>query len=513
MSFALPDLQARAYEQAIGRLHIHARALVNSFHITIRTPPEILCTISSHLTEQDLFSASQVCRHWREALISSACLWSRISCNNGPRRVITNFKRCGSLPIQLRLEPPFPGAVLEDILLHGNRITSLTVNHVPRQISQLNQLFAFSRPSVERLLLYTGDHGGIPELRTVREIWQDFPLLRELLVVIHPVPIDRIAAPNLVHLALEHTGRQQNVTPRTILSMLRGCPLLETLLLNCTGDKYPATIHGISSVHLPHLRSIELGPYEVYSGLVARLNFSPDVAVGFQSIYPGELCGQVSDLTLASVQQVLKRISIRSITFATSVVNGESLIRFEGHRGSLEISALCPLNGLRPMDFLFGLEGVLFSHSPNIENVTEIHIADCRFDTTSRGLGHVSAAMPNINTISFFRCGGPDPFALLTAEDTPSLPFPHLERVMVLGHESGLEEMARSRIILGVPLQTLVLGRDPGGFDYGHLEDYTVLGGLVGDLRVGCPVEILKWRSGKEIVDVWSAAGAPSLVS
>ena len=72
--------------------------------------------------------------------------------------------------------------------------------------------------------------------------------------------------------------------------------------------------------------------------------------------------------------------------------------------------------------------------------------------------------------------------------------------------------MARNRRDLGVPLKTLILGRDPDGSNHDRLEDYATLGRLV-DLRVGCPVEIVEWGAGNEILDVWSAAGAPSVVS
>ena len=83
---------------------------------------------------------------------------------------------------------------------------------------------------------------------------------------------------------------------------------------------------------------------------------------------------------------------------------------------------------------------------------------------------------------------------------------------MVLGNESRLEEMAKNRRDVGVPLKTLVLGRDPG-FNYDHLEDYSALKELVGDLRVGCPVAIVEWGAGRRIVDVWSTANAPGPVS
>ena len=490
---------------------IRARSLVNSFHTTIRTPPEILCTISSYFTEEDLFSASQVCRHWRSVLVSSASLWTRISYNRRPGRAIASFARCGSLPIQLLLEPPFPSAFLEGVLLHGNKIISLTVDHKPFWISQLQSLLTFSRPSVERLILLTTDfRERTPDDQIMHEIWQDFPHLRELFVASHPVPIGRFAAPNLAHLALESTICLQKVTAQTILDMLRGCPLLETLLLNYSNIIPPITPYGHSPVRLPHLRSIEVGSCEVYSGLITHLDF-PLVVAGFRHMPPDYLCGQIPPTVLASMQHVLGRVDIRYVTLAAHLWNEYLSIRFEALHGSLEITTAYLIDyHWQPTDILFSPEGVLFSHSPRIENVTEIRIIDCPFDA-NQGLDHVGAAMPNVHTISI-RCSTSHAFGLLTSESPSALPFPRLERVMVLGTELGLEMMAGRRRDLGVPLKTVVIGRDPKGPKYDRLADYTILEELVDDLRVGCPVEIFEWEIGKEIVGFWSAAGVPESV-
>lgn len=50
-------------------------------------------------------------------------------------------------------------------------------------------------------------------------------------------------------------------------------------------------------------------------------------------------------------------------------------------------------------------------------------------------------------------------FVILAPKGTSSPPFPHLERVMVLGLEAGSEEVTGRKKNLGVPLKTLVLGR------------------------------------------------------
>ena len=63
-------------------------------------------------------------------------------------------------------------------------------------------------------------------------------------------------------------------------------------------------------------------------------------------------------------------------------------------------------------------------------------------------------------------------FGPLTPTDPSSLPFPHLERIMVSGQESGLREMAKARRDFGVPLKTVGIGRGPRGSKCGHPEDY-----------------------------------------
>lgn len=148
----LPRDQARAYQQVINDVLVRARRLVNSFHAAARTPPEILGMISSHLTE-DVFSASQVCHHWRSVLISYPSLWTRISCRRAHRTIIS-LERCDSLPIRLRLEPRFSTAALENVRLHGKKIASLIVTRGDGRIPQLHHLIRCFNSSMEQLHIY-----------------------------------------------------------------------------------------------------------------------------------------------------------------------------------------------------------------------------------------------------------------------------------------------------------------------------------------------------------------------
>ena len=493
---------------------VRARYLVNTFHITVRVPPEVLSMVCSHLAaEEDVFSASQVCRHWREVLISSPPLWTHFPCRSVPRTILS-LERCKSMPVRLGFDRPSLNVALEKVLLHGNKIISLTLNHRLDQIPSLHQLFMFSRQSVERLHLRPQKRiGWRPTSQKPHEIWRDLPSLRELFVCQYTIPVAHFNAPNLAHLALQEPGYERALAVESILGILRGCPLLETLLISSsrveqqpTGDHRP--------VSLPCLRSIELGIDEVRSGLVPHLRLSPDIAVGFRDLSPVELCGDVPSAIVA-MQHVLGRFDIRCITLiVSSPPRGDLdlLIRFEGLQASLEITTYAGSPAVL-WDTLFGQRGVLFSHSPRIGNVRELHIGGCPF-FGGQDLRRVGAAMPNLVSISFFHCEDPHVILLPSHTNRPSPPFPRLERIMILGPESGLRGVLKTRKECGVPLKTLVVGWESGnGPANDGLEDYASLGEFVENLHIGCPVEISEWGIENEVLNLWSNIDVPSPVS
>jgi len=486
---------------------------VNSFHVTLRVPPEIFGVISSYLTEEDVFSASQVCHHWRSILISTPSLWTRISCRRVPRTIVS-LGRCKSLPIRLRIESPLPTAALENILLLGNKVASLTVTREPDQIPLLDQLLIFSRPSVEQLHIYSERMiGWRAGEEAVHNVWQDLPSLRELSVCRYSIPIEQLAAPSLVHLALENTGANRNVMVRSVLDMLHGCPLLETLLI-IYSSVWGGTTHDHSPVRLQSLRSLELGPYEVHSELTTYLQFPPGIAVGLREMPLPDIHGDTPPGVMATIQHVLGRIGLRCITLAVpprSKPGSELLIRFDGLEGSLEMAA----RGVFPggvQNILSSPRGVLFSSSPPIEDVRELHIIGCSFGD-GQMFHHIYAAMPNLTSISFFHCKGRNLLGLLCSTRYSSPPFPHLERIMILGSTSGLKDIARRRRDYNVPLRTLVIGRGPMEFGHNHLDGDAELGGLVNGLHIGCPTEVLEWETRNEILNIWSATGVPGSVS
>ena len=302
--------------------------------------------ICSHLpAEGDVFSASQVCRRWRGVLISSPSLWTKFPCRHTFRTSIS-LERCKSMPIQLTFDQQSSIEVLEYILLRQNGLVSLTIRCYAYRRPPLHRLLALSVPSLERLHIYSGMQVQEDKEQGTSDIWQDFPPLRELFVSQYPIPISQLAAPNLIHLALEIGGEERENTIRSILDMLRGCPLLETILIVHTHAPARETTFDHSPVSLPNLHSIELGVYEVRSGLITYLRFPPSVTAGFRSLESSDVAGKnIPPVVAASSQCVLGGIDIRTITLASSItcfgMYPRSLVRFEGVGGSLEITFTC----------------------------------------------------------------------------------------------------------------------------------------------------------------------------
>jgi len=264
--------------------------------------------VCSHLTtEEDVFSASQVCNHWRAVLVSSPSLWTRFSCHH-PSRTIAGLERCKRLPIQLKFDRQLSNVALEAVLLRENKISSLAIHRSTDRIPSFHQLLVSSRPSVERLHAYSDVIAAWrAEDQATHEIWQDLPSLRELFVSRYSIHVNRLTAQNLAHLALEETEHYQIPTAQSTLDMLRGFPLLETLLIIHTGVRQKPS-YNRSPVSLPHLRNIELGSYEVRSGLIIHLQLPPGVVAGFRMLFPTDVSGDNSLEFVNAAQHVLRRI-------------------------------------------------------------------------------------------------------------------------------------------------------------------------------------------------------------
>ena len=186
-------------------------------------------------------------------------------------------------------------------------------------------------PSVEDLVLSVDEHESYMETTINLRLSAELTSLRKLLVSGFFVPINRITAPNLIHLSFETLLSSSGTTPQSILSMLQGCSQLETVLVNILsgGSRTPRS-H--APVTLPKLRSVELGHGETAARLPLHLRFPPTVAVGFRDITGPRPWSR------ESIQHVLATIDIETVTLAHIQQKADLgfrevdtyLIRFEG---------------------------------------------------------------------------------------------------------------------------------------------------------------------------------------
>lgn len=466
------------------------RHLLNTFNAAVQLPSDVLVMIPLFLPAcDDLFAASQICRRWRAILVSSPLLWRRMDCRH-LGKAVASLERHRSVPLRLELDSDLSTGALNMVLDSGGKISSVSAHLLPDQLRSLHPRLV--TPSVEELVLFIDES----EVSTWKQninvnIQGEFMFTHKLSVSGFLLPIDRITAPNLIHLSLENTiSGFSRITIQSVLKMLQGCSQLETVLINILSDG-TGELQSYSPVNLPKLRSVELGRTEVWAGLVFPLRFHPGVAVGFRNIPATQVTWPRK-----SIRHVLGMVDIGSVTLAhirhsEDVGYDACLIRFEGSTGSLEITVLEEL-GRDP----FGPDGLLLSHSPRLENVKTLHVMNCHMSDNT--LTAIASAMCNLVSISFIGHNE----CLSSLGDSPTL-FPHLEHIAGLPAAEDLIWVARAREQYGMPLKALDIHDEPG-----HRATYLAdLRKFVDDVRVWRCADLPKRWTGNALLDVWEAAG------
>jgi len=475
---------------------------LNTFNTAARLPLDLLVMISSFLCTGDLFTASQVCRHWRTTLVSSPLLWRKID-RQDLTRTIVSLDRHQSVPLQLDLYDGLSTEALDVALDHGSKVSSIFV-HLP--LDQLRELHRLPvTPSVEDLVLFFDEHDDIwSKERVTIDLRDEFVSLRKLSVSGVFASLNQTTAPNLIHLSLERLSSASRVSAQTVLDVLRGCPQLETVLINILSGRQDE-IRWDTPVALPKLRSIELGHGEVIDGLVVPLHFPPTVAVGFRGIFTS-----FKSWPYYSIHHVLSTIDIESVTLAhiqhevgPGYKNRDTcLVRFEGPTGSLEV-VFVERGNHNP----FGADWPMLSLSPQLNNVKTLYIMDCRISDDT--LAIISAAMPNLVSINFT---GHNIYSssLTPKRGSPPL-FPRLKHIAGLLPERKLVKMARVRGEHGMPLDALDVHCDPNCRDMRgyHAE----LRKFVGDVKVWQCADLPERWTSNALLDTWEAAGYPGPVS
>ena len=460
----------------------------------------------------DPLALSHVCRRWRTIVNSAPLLWRRMDCRDVNRTII-GLERLQSIPLLLKLNRNFSANALNAVLDHGCKIASVIADISPSQIRSFHRGLAIS--SVEELVLIVHDneHPDWEEGDAMTAgVEGGFTLMRKLFVSGCLLPINRITATNLIHLSLE-VFHFSLITAQPVLDLLRGCLLLETVLINIiskAGSRH--ALRSRNPVTLPKLHSIELGEFEVRSGLITHLRFPPGVAVGFQ-----DMAFNRATWPCESIQHVLATTNVESVTVSHirhSAYTGDDfyLLRFEGSEGTLEVT----ISGSGHRSSCDPGE-LLLSHSLRLENVKTLRIMDCFGGDILERLGPV---MPNLISTQFIGRNLPTSITALTPAMDGSPKFPHLKHIAGLSVGPRLVYLVRSRKQIGVPLSCLDVNDGADNWsvtEYCRREDalgyIAQLKEMVEDVKVWkCGYLPERWTN-NAILDVWEEAGLPGPVS
>ncbi|KAF9788708.1 hypothetical protein BJ322DRAFT_656143 [Thelephora terrestris] len=178
------------------RLLVRLEELKNSHQPIQQLPPDVILTIATYLNPrtcgdcQPLMAMSQVCRYWRESLLSNWESWSFVS-SEYIELLPVFLERSGSYPLEINLDSStLLDHIIQRIEPHTNRLASLRCDLEEANIFTLQSLSQFGHspslhtfsikisrpptdtPEVEGMVLFLGD---TPALRTL-ELFP-FPLV------------------------------------------------------------------------------------------------------------------------------------------------------------------------------------------------------------------------------------------------------------------------------------------------------------------------------------------------
>lgn len=234
-----------------------------------RLPSDILIAVASHITDDEsLIFATHVCHFWRSVLISSPCLWTRITSMNAS----IFLERSKSTPVSLDIRENFGLSEEAKESLKGitHRLTTLRTGN-DRLLEEI-----ITRP--------------LPILRTLDIIspgWYPPPMTWATTDPRRP----SFHAPNLTNFRFHHPV---SLSPWAILQiedclldLFRSHPLLEAVSV-CYDDALGSverTTHEVSTkaVSLPRLRSFTHQSLDrtISTGLLNRLSLPPACDVAF----------------------------------------------------------------------------------------------------------------------------------------------------------------------------------------------------------------------------------------
>ena len=300
----------------------YLRALCSAYNnaslIHRRLPPELLMEIFGHVRPKSCQGVQllHVCRRWRYIALKTPQFWSnmlRVSSVIrrayagdvlGLERFQTYLVRSSPCLIPLNIRG-FPDHISEILAQHSHRISTLTVNAGPKEITDLYLLLSNGMPNLKELTINhsPGCSPFEPEERaamiSVQCAGDRLPRLESLRIPTAFLSPD-IIVPSLQSLIIggcschECSGDMKMHTLDTLLRSLARCPSLQNLQLLPGSEPvvHPLELSTLRSVSLPVLNKLEFQKYrpEPLSDILRHLILPPTVLLKFECVRREGLC-------------------------------------------------------------------------------------------------------------------------------------------------------------------------------------------------------------------------------
>ena len=255
------------------------KSLVNSLSAVNQLPPEVFATVLAHRWPgRDLISATHVCRHWRETLLSFPSLWAEIPCGPaGEEQTFFFLMRTRAVPLHIYVRPHFSHAALSTFIApHIDRVESWVAHPmVATDTTALCRDLSSPAPRLKTLVIapHSASWHSLPTI-----FKGELPVLQRFTVERATFDLTRFRTPNLTHLSLLYTAHGEPVMT-DLLKFLEQTPLLEDLTMVAAGplnDGVGSHSDADKVVHLPRLNRLGRS---VRSGIILHLSLPTRVYV------------------------------------------------------------------------------------------------------------------------------------------------------------------------------------------------------------------------------------------
>ena len=426
-----------------------------------RLPGEVLEQIlTMRGLERDLLSASHVCRHWRDTLVSSPRLWTKFQCVDVAR---TKQYLVRSQPVPIDIIADFDSDTQGVIALKSatDRFESLTLRLQPSDLLRVFRHLAAPAPTLKHLEVSAMPHrGGGPTFRPTIPatfLGSSTPALRSLHLNGINTKLNFSQFPTLTRLTL--IANLQIFNMSELFQVFASAKLLEEVTVQFTGPTTPIpesqgaiTLRRMKKLSFSNTNTVAEFPKR----LLALLILPSVEEVKLDVNLPGEDTRTMQDFLPTRLRNFPHLSTVDNLKL--DVPHAHCNIQFGGPRGVISIHALRTgnreqndtfqlhwLNSIEPMSIMDVRDLTLRSYHPE-ESLDQCPV----FKSLETLHGLRSLVVERCNNIAVIKA--------LSPNDKKSVPFPNLESLtfrLIMEPATifpGLTETARTRRERGFPI-------------------------------------------------------------